>query len=124
MPPIPGKHGAFAPPFPSGHPELRAWFEDHHQDVAPSGRAKVPEQVETVCIDFNGVTRAGERACIGAYRYPEDGSRLVDLSRLTFRDFKDVYGLRVLRNDWHGRCKCPLVAFGKGRMWVEKEGCL
>ena len=71
MPPIPGKHGAFVPPFPSGHPELRAWFEDHHQDVASSGRTKVPEQVETVCIDFNGVTRAGERACIGAYRYPE-----------------------------------------------------
>jgi hypothetical protein len=71
IPPIPGKHESFVPPFPSGHPELRAWFADHHRDAAPSGRTKVPEETETACIDFNGVTRAGERACIGAYRYPE-----------------------------------------------------
>jgi len=71
MPPIPGRHDAFVPPAPSGHPELRKWFETHHGAVASNGRVAVPEDVEAVCIDFNGVTRAGERACVGAYRYPE-----------------------------------------------------
>jgi hypothetical protein len=71
MPPIAGSHDAFVPPFPSGHPDLRKWFGAHHRDVAPSGRTSVSEHVDAVFIDFNGVTRAGERACIGAYRYPE-----------------------------------------------------
>jgi hypothetical protein len=35
-PPIGGVHDAFVPPFPRGHPDLRARFEDHHQDVPPS----------------------------------------------------------------------------------------
>ena len=35
----------------------------HHSDRAV--------HVDVVCIDSNGVTRAGECACIGAYRYPE-----------------------------------------------------
>lgn len=53
-------------------PKLRAWFDAHHQAVAPSGRMPVPEAVKTVCVDDNGVTRAtGGRPCAGAYRYPE-----------------------------------------------------
>ena len=71
LPPIPGRHDAFVPPFPSGHPDLRAWFDTHHEAVGPDGRVAVPPQVQAVCVDFNGVTRAGARACVGAYRHPD-----------------------------------------------------
>ena len=71
MPPIPGHHDAFVPPYPSGHPGLRRWLSEHHGKVVTSGRVQVPDHVNAVCIDFTGVTRAAERACVGAYRYPE-----------------------------------------------------
>lgn len=71
MPPIPTSHDAFVPPFPSGHPELRRWFKAQHEAVAAEGRHSVPENVKAVCVDYNGVTRAGTRACVGAYRHPE-----------------------------------------------------
>lgn len=71
LPPIPGRHEAFTPPHPSGHPALRAWAEAHHRHVAEAGRAAVPSAVRAVCVDYNGVNNAGARSCVGAYRYPE-----------------------------------------------------
>jgi len=72
MPPIEGRHDALAPPHPSGHPKLRAWFDDNHAHVEPRGCVRVPDHVKVVCIDYNGVTRAeGGRPCVGAYRYPD-----------------------------------------------------
>lgn len=71
MPPVDGAHDAFVPPHPSGHPRLREWFNAEHDKVPARGRRTVPEHVRAVCIDYNGVTRAGARACAGAYRYPE-----------------------------------------------------
>lgn len=71
MPPVPGVHDAFVPPHPSGHPRLRAWLEGSHASVTGAGRRRVADGAMAVCVDFNGVTRAGERACVGAYRYPE-----------------------------------------------------
>ncbi len=70
LPPIPG-HSHFTPPHPSGHPDLREWANTHHKLVADSGRQSVPSQTQAVCVDFNGLTKAGPRACVGAYRYPE-----------------------------------------------------
>ena len=71
MPVVSGVHDDFWPPYPSGHPDLRDWFESNHDAVPDEGTVAVPEGVTAVCIDFNGVTRAGRRACVGAYRYPE-----------------------------------------------------
>lgn len=72
MPPIPGHHEAFVPPHPSGHPALRAWFDEYHRHVEPAGTEAVPDSVHAVCIDYNGMTRAtGGRPCVGAYRHPE-----------------------------------------------------
>ncbi len=71
MPPLEGVHDAFVPPHPSGHPRLRAWLEQYHADVPARGRCAVPAEVSAVCVDYNGVTRMGARACIGAYRHPE-----------------------------------------------------
>lgn len=72
MPPIPGAHEAFVPPHPSGHPTLRDWFDTNHEAVADSGTKPVPIDVKTVCIDYNGMTKAnGGRPCVGAYRHGE-----------------------------------------------------
>ena len=71
MPPIAGYHHEFVPPHPSGHPELRDWFDANHRRVPADGWVAVPDSVNAVCIDYNGVTRAGARACVGAYRHPE-----------------------------------------------------
>lgn len=71
LPPVSGRHEAFAPPHPSGHPELRAWAEAHHEHVEESGSLAVPSNVHAVCVDYNGVTNIEVRACVGAYRYPE-----------------------------------------------------
>lgn len=71
LPPIAGHPNHFTPPYPSGHPDLRDWANTHHKLVADSGRVNVPTQAEAVCVDFNGLTKAGSRACVGAYRYPE-----------------------------------------------------
>lgn len=71
LPPILGHHDAHAPPFASGHPELRAWTREHHHRVEDVGRSAVGPEVLAVCVDYNGVTNAGVRACVGAYRHPE-----------------------------------------------------
>lgn len=72
MPPVAHRHEAFVPPHPSGHPMLRAWFDETLPAVPSSGRERVPASVRAVCIDYNGVARAtGGRPCVGAYRYPE-----------------------------------------------------
>jgi hypothetical protein len=39
--------------------------------LSPRGRAEVPREVWAVCVDFNGVPKAGRPACVAAYRYPE-----------------------------------------------------
>lgn len=51
---------------------MRAWLDEHHRAVQTAGRVAVPDAVQAVCIDYNGVARAnGGRPCAGAYRYPE-----------------------------------------------------
>ena len=72
LPPMRGRHEAFVPPHPSGHPTLRAWAAEHGAAIPHRGRGDVPENVQAVCIDYNGATYGGgERACLGAYRYPD-----------------------------------------------------
>lgn len=71
LPPLSPAHEAFAPPQPSGHPALREWADTHHARVPETGRAAVPPEVRAVCVDYNGVTNAGARSCVGAYRHPE-----------------------------------------------------
>ncbi len=66
----PPLNGHFAPPFPSGHPKLRAWGEDMARCCPASGR--LPLVGDVACVDFHGITRASsDRACIGALRWPE-----------------------------------------------------
>ena len=68
VPPTAGNN--WAPPYPSGHPRLRAWFEESWPQVADRGRRA--HEGAYACVDFNGITRADpERACAGAYRWPE-----------------------------------------------------
>ena len=64
----------FAPPAASGTPALREWFAAYASAFPLReviGEAGVPPEVDTVCVDFNGVSRAAGGACAGAYRYPE-----------------------------------------------------
>lgn len=62
----------FSPPFPSGHPDQRAWLDARATRVPASGRLPVPAGVPVVCVDYNGVTRAeAGNPCVGAYRHPE-----------------------------------------------------
>ncbi len=71
MPPIESRHESFVPPHPSGHPDLRRWAGEHHAHVASAGTRSVGANEVAICIDHNGVTKEGARACVGAYRYPE-----------------------------------------------------
>jgi hypothetical protein len=67
---VPPVDGHFAPPYPSGHPELRAWGAEMARRCPPAGG--VPLVGDVACVDFHGVTKASkERACIGALRWPE-----------------------------------------------------
>ncbi len=62
--------GNFAPPHPSGHPNLRAWGADMLTKCPPAG--SLPLVGDVACVDFHGITRASrDRACIGALRWPE-----------------------------------------------------
>lgn len=62
--------GNIAPPFPSGHPQLRAWSRDMVNRCPPSGRMQL--KGDFVCVDFQGITLASDKhACIGALRWPE-----------------------------------------------------
>lgn len=70
-PPTPSEDYSFVPPAPSGHPELRRLLSIYHDSVRSTGTLEVPDDVHAVCIDFNGLTSVGKRACVGAYRYPE-----------------------------------------------------
>lgn len=65
----PPVHGAFVPPHPSGHPDLRAWARAWAPRCQGSGRA--PWDAELACVDFQGVTRVSGHACVGALRWPE-----------------------------------------------------
>ena len=61
---------AFVPPYPSGHPESRTWY--HSQANIPQyGQIPLDAHTTAICIDYNGITKEGSRACVGAYRYPE-----------------------------------------------------
>lgn len=71
MPPLTDDGSQFAPPHPSGHPDLRAWIHAYRASVPDAGRVAVPDEVDAVCVDYSGLTEAGRRACAGAYRYPE-----------------------------------------------------
>jgi hypothetical protein len=66
---LPPVDGHMAPPHPSGHPLLRAWASGLAPRVPASGRA--PMTGDVACVDFHGVTKASDRACIGALRWPE-----------------------------------------------------
>lgn len=60
----------WAPPWPSGHPNLRAWWQTLGPRLAPEGR--VPWTGDVLCVDFNGYGKfLGDRACVGAVRWPE-----------------------------------------------------
>ncbi len=62
--------GHFAPPHPSGHPDLRTWGAEMLAKCPPAGR--LPLTGDVACVDFHGITRASrDRACIGALRWPE-----------------------------------------------------
>jgi hypothetical protein len=65
-PPI---HGDMAPPHPTGTPRLREWGRRIAERCPPSGRIQM--QGNMVCVDFQGITLASDRACIGALRWPE-----------------------------------------------------
>lgn len=71
VPPGPGTHGLFAPPHPSGTPQLARWQEEFAHRVAPEGRLAVPSDQRFVCVDFNGVLDGGGGSCLGAFRWPE-----------------------------------------------------
>jgi hypothetical protein len=66
---LPPLEGDLAPPHPSGHPKLRAWARDLAPRVPSTGR--LPLDGTLACVDFQGVTNASDRACIGALRWPE-----------------------------------------------------
>ena len=67
---VPPMDGDFAPPHPSGHPDLRAWFERMAPRIPDAGT--LTHDGDFACVDFNGVTRQDpHRACAGAYRWPE-----------------------------------------------------
>lgn len=71
LPPVAGVHEALAPPFASGHPDLRTWQRATADKVPDEGRWRVRGQ-RRICVDYNGVTLVSDRACVGAYRWPED----------------------------------------------------
>jgi hypothetical protein len=67
---VPPIDGHFAPPHPSGHPELRAWGEAMRRRCPPEGT--LPFSGDVACVDFHGITRASpDRACVGALRWPD-----------------------------------------------------
>ncbi len=67
LPPSVG--GQMTPPEPPGHPKLREWAAARALGVPPAGRH--PMIGDVVCVDFQGVTKATDHACIGALRWPE-----------------------------------------------------
>ena len=67
---VPPVEGQFAPPHPSGHPDLRAWCDPLAKVCPETG--SVPLEGDFACVDFNGVTNArADLACVGALRWPE-----------------------------------------------------
>ena len=71
LPPIAKMHEEFVPPHPSGHPTLRSWQRKLAPDIPEAGFFDVPENVESVCVDYNGVCEAEAGGCAGAFRWPE-----------------------------------------------------
>lgn len=71
VPPIPGQHDGFAPPYPSGHHDLRRWQSRLAPHVPDRGTAPVPSTERFISIDYHGVTNTDAGPCIGAYRWPE-----------------------------------------------------
>lgn len=71
LPPEPGVVAPhWAPPWPSGHPRLRAWWKALGPRLAPAGRR--PFTGDVLCVDFNGYGRfLGDLGCVGALRWPE-----------------------------------------------------
>jgi hypothetical protein len=66
---VPPIDGNVAPLQPAGHPELRAYSRRVAERCPPIGR--MPMTGDIACIDFQGITRVTDRACIGALRWPE-----------------------------------------------------
>jgi hypothetical protein len=71
LPPIAGQHDRFAPPYPSGHDDLRRWQSALAPEVPHRGTAPVPSTERFISVDYHGVTNAKAGTCIGAYRWPE-----------------------------------------------------
>ena len=69
IPPITDVHEDFVAA--ADLPKIRSEFENLAQFVENTGLVKVPSTINEICIDYNGVTRALKRPCVGAYRYPE-----------------------------------------------------
>lgn len=68
---LPPVDGNFCPPYPSGHPELKAWQREVLKRTPARGTVAFTGDI--ACVDFNGVTAASTdgRACVGALRWPE-----------------------------------------------------
>lgn len=64
----------FAPPAPSGTPQLRTWI-DAMADAFPRremiAEVSVPEDTWAICVDYNSVAKGRGGGCVGAYRYPD-----------------------------------------------------
>lgn len=72
LPPQAGEHAQFVPPSPSGHPDLRRWFESSPSSIPVCGEHPVPASERFVCVDYNGMTKTQTgRVAVGAYRHPE-----------------------------------------------------
>ncbi|MEM6734109.1 MAG: hypothetical protein AAF658_21280, partial [Myxococcota bacterium] len=66
--------GDFAPPYPSGHPDLRRFATRVAERISNVGRR--PLKGRYCCVDFNGLSKANRergvpRAFVGALRWPE-----------------------------------------------------
>jgi hypothetical protein len=66
---LPPVGGEFCPPEPSGHPRLKAWQKENSVRVSDHGTRACDADI--ICVDYNGLTAASERACVGALRWPE-----------------------------------------------------
>lgn len=67
---LPPLSSTLVPPYGYGDPRLNLWQDENRDAVPQTGCVAVDDQA-FLCIDFNGVTRHGPRACVGALHWPE-----------------------------------------------------
>lgn len=61
----------FAPGEPNGTNEYRDWAKAAAANTVGGESVQVPDAVSAICIDYSGYRFATDRACLGAYRWPE-----------------------------------------------------